>query len=122
MEILQQGPAQVAHTQNNGGMAPVDPQNIGNLPPEAVHIVAIPLLSELAKAGEILTDLGGGEMHGLAQSTGGDAHHPRLLQLRQLPVIPGQAADHRGRYLCVSFHPAHVRAKDGQFERLPDYG
>ena len=71
----------------------VDAQNVADLGPQLRHVVAIPLLAELAKAAEILADLGGGDVHLVPQGAGRDAHHALVVQVIQIPVIPGQPVD-----------------------------
>ena len=103
-EVFNQGAAQVAGPQDHDGVALVDPQNAADLLPEAFDLIAVALLTEAAEAEQVLPDLGGGQPHGFAQRAGGNAFHAFLLKLEQVPVIPGQTADHGGRYFGISFH------------------
>ena len=45
----------------------VHAQDVADLRPELLHIVAVALLAELSEAAEVLPDLGGGDVHLLAQ-------------------------------------------------------
>ena len=93
IEVLQQRMAQMAHADDDEPVAVVDAQNVANLGPQLRHVVAIPLLAELAEAAEILADLGGGDVHLVPQGAGRDAHHALVVQVIQIPVIPGQPVD-----------------------------
>ena len=97
IEVLQQGVAQVAHADDDEPVAVVDAQNVADLGPQLRHVVAVPLLTELAEAAEILADLGGGDVHLIPQGAGGDAHHAFVVQVIQIPVIPWQPVDDRVR-------------------------
>ena len=93
IEVLQQRMAQMAHADDDKPVAVVDAQNVADLGPQLRHVVAIPLLAELAEAAEILADLGGGDVHLVPQGAGRDAHHALVVQVIQIPVIPGQPVD-----------------------------
>ena len=62
--------AQMAHADDDKPVAVVDAQNVADLGPQLRHVVAIPLLAELAEAAEILADLGGSDVHLVSQGAG----------------------------------------------------
>ena len=100
---MDQRAPQIARPQNDGGVPQIHAQDLGNLIAQALHVIAIALLAELAKAAQVLADLAGGEVHGLAQGGRGDAHYAHLIQGVQLAVITGQTADNRIGYFSL-FH------------------
>ena len=92
-EVLQQRVSQIAYTDHDQMVVVVHAQNMSDLRPQLLHIIAIALLSELPEAAEILTDLRGCDIHLLPQRVGGDADHAAVTEVRQLPVISGQPPD-----------------------------
>ena len=92
-EILQQGMAQVAYSDHNEVMVIVHSQDMADFRAKLLHIVAVTLLTELAKAAEVLPDLRGGDIHLLAQRVGRDPYHAAGAKVRQLAVITGEAPD-----------------------------
>jgi hypothetical protein len=60
-EIIHQGTADVADTDENGGVASVHTENGGNLRTERGDIISVTLLAEFAEAAEILTNLRRGQ-------------------------------------------------------------
>lgn len=107
VEVLDERPAQVARAKDDGSMPPVHAQNVGDLAPELLNVVAVPLLAELAEAGQVLADLGGCQVHGVPQCVGGNTHDPRLEEVVQMAVIAGQAADYGVGYLLLFHRSAH---------------
>ena len=57
------------------------------------HVIAVTLLTELAKATEILTDLRCCNIHFSAKGAGGDAHHTLVMQVIQITVVAGETVD-----------------------------
>ena len=94
-EVVENGVAQVAHADDDQVVVVVHAQNVADLRAQLLHVVAVALLAELAKAAEVLTDLGGSDVHLLAQVAGGDADHAAVVQVGELAVIAGKPADHR---------------------------
>ena len=92
-EVPQQGMAQVAGADDDEVMIVVHAQDVADLAPEFLYIIAVALLAELAEAAEVLADLGGGDVHLLAQLVGGDAHSAPLAELGEVAVVTGEAAD-----------------------------
>ena len=103
MEVLDQGPAQVAYAHHNDPVLLVHAQDMADLRAQLVHVIAVALLSELAEAAEVLADLGGGDAHFLSQRTGGDTHAALQVQIIQIAVIPGQTPDDGVRHILL-FH------------------
>ena len=58
------------------------------------HVVAVALLTESAEAVEILTDLGGRDVHLRAQRIGGDADDALVVEVVQIAVVAGESVDH----------------------------
>ena len=58
------------------------------------HVVAVALLAEFAEAAEILTDLGGRDVHLRAQRIGGDADDALVVEVIQIAVVAGEPVDH----------------------------
>ena len=50
------------------------PQDLCHLTPQPLHVVPVALLTEPAKAGQILANLGGRQTHGLGQGSGRDSN------------------------------------------------
>ena len=80
-------------------MVVVYAQNMADFRAQFFDIVAVALLSEFAKTAEVLPDLGGGDIHLLAQRMRGNANDTAAAQIRQLPVITGKAPDHGVGYV-----------------------
>ena len=83
----------IAGTDDDEVVVVVHTQDVADLAPELLHIVAVALLAELAEAAEVLADLGGGDVHLLAQLVGGDADGAPLAELGEVAVVTGEAAD-----------------------------
>ena len=98
LKVAHQGLAQVARAHHHNGMAPVYPQDVSDLLPQHIHIIAVALLAEFAKAEQVLPDLRGRQSHRLTQCAGRDADNPLLLQLSQMPIISGQPPNHGRGY------------------------
>ena len=92
-KILQQGMTQVAHSDHDEMMIIVHAQDMADLRTKLFHIVAVALLTELAEAAEILSDLGSSDIHFLSQGVGRDPHHAPGTEVRQLSVVTGEAPD-----------------------------
>ena len=90
-EVLQQGMAQIAHTDHNEMVVIVHAENMANLRAQFLYIVAVALLTKFTEAAEILANLGGGNVHLLSQGMGGDPYHTAGAEVRQLPVVTGEA-------------------------------
>ena len=89
-EVLQQRMAQIAHADHDEVMVVVHAQDMSDLSLQLLHIVAVPLLAELAEAAEVLPDLRGGDVHLLSQGMGGDPDDAAVAEVRQLTIISGQ--------------------------------
>ena len=76
-------------------MLPVQPEDFADVLLQLGNLVSIALTAKAAEAVDILTDLRRGKLHAPAQLLGGNLGHAGCLQLAQMTVIPGQAADHR---------------------------
>ena len=94
VEVLQQRVAQVAGADDNELVAAVDAQNVADLGTQLRHVVAVALLAEFAEAAEILTDLGGRDVHFRTQRVGGDADDALVIQVVQIAVVAGETVDH----------------------------
>ena len=110
IKILQQGVTQMAHTDHNDAVAAVYTQDVADLRTQLGHIVAVALLAELTKAAQVLPDLGGGDVHLGAQRVGADTHHAFVVQIVQIPIVPGKTMNdsigdflllHRKTFFCV---------------------
>lgn len=99
VKIVQQGATKVAHADHDEMMVVVYAQNMADFRAQFFDIVAVALLSEFAKTAEVLPDLGGGDIHLLAQRMRGNANDTAAAQIRQLPVITGKAPDHGVGYV-----------------------
>ena len=75
----------------------IQAQDLADVPLELRHLIAIALTAKATEAVDILTDLGGGQMHALTQLLGGDGCDARSLQFAQMTIVAGQTADHRIR-------------------------
>ena len=103
IEVLEQSVTQMARADDDKPVAVVNAQDVTDLGPQLGYVVAVPLLAELTEAAEILPDLGGGDVHLAPQRAGGDAHHALVIQVIQIPVVPGQPMDDGIRNLLL-FH------------------
>ena len=93
-EVLQKRVAQIARADHDEVVVFVHAQNVPDLRAQLFYVVAVALLAKLAEAAEILTNLGGGDVHLLSQRMGGDAHHAAGVETVELAVISWQAPDH----------------------------
>ena len=111
IKVLQQRVAQVAGADDDQLVVVVDAQNMADLRAKLCHIITVALLSELAKAAEILADLRGGDVHLIAQRVGGDADNALVVQVIQIAVVPGETVDHSiGDFLLFHiYHPLGVK-------------
>jgi hypothetical protein len=82
--------AQITHADHDEVMIVVHAQDMADLRAQFFNVVPISLLSELSKAAEVLSDLGGGDIHFLPQRVGGDPNDTPAAKIRQLAVIAGQ--------------------------------
>ena len=61
--LVDEAAAQISRAHDDGMEARADTQNLADLGEEVVDVIAVALLTEAAEAVEILTDLGGGDVH-----------------------------------------------------------
>ena len=80
-EVIHQGMADVADTDEDSGEASVHTEDRCDLRAQCGDIISITLLAEFAEAAEILPDLRGGDVHFSAQRIGADAHHALVVQV-----------------------------------------
>ena len=92
-KVLQQGMSQIADADHDQMVIIVHAQNMADLSLQFFHIITVTLLSELAKAAEVLADLGGGDAHLLPQGMGGDPHDAAAAQFIQMAVISWKTPD-----------------------------
>ena len=83
----------VADADQNGGIAAVHAEDIGDLAAERNDIVSVALLAELPEAAEVLTDLRRCESHLTTQFTGRDPLHTGSAQIVQLAEIARHSAN-----------------------------
>ena len=102
-EILHQRVAQIAHAHNNNAVAAVHPQDMPDLTAQLVYIIPVSLLAELAEAAQVLADLGGRDAHFFPKGAGGNADRTLQMQVIQVAVIAGKAANDGVGYILF-FH------------------
>ena len=86
-EVFDQGTTQVAGAQEDGAVALVHAQDLGNLLAQIGDSITVTLLAELTKAAQVLADLGSGDSHVIAQGRGGDANVAFLIQVIQGLIV-----------------------------------
>ena len=94
--LVDEAAAQVSRAHDDGMEARTDAQNLADLGEEVVDIIAVALLTKAAEAVEILTDLGGGDVHHGGQLSRGDPHLALGDELTEVAVVAGEALDDGG--------------------------
>ena len=102
VEVGHQRLAQVARAHNNGRAFPVDAHDPSDGGTQLRYVISVTLLPKPAETIEILAHLRGGQSHTFSQCTGRDPGDPCILQIAQMPEVPGHPMDHRRRDLL--FH------------------
>ena len=95
VEVLEQGMAEVAGTDDNQLVPIVDAQNVADFGAQLGDVIAVSLLAELTEAAQILPDLGGRDVHFAAQRIGGYADDAFVIEVIQIAIIPGQTMNDR---------------------------
>ena len=101
IEIGHQGLAQISRTNDNGPAVPVDAHDARDGGPQLRYVVSVTLLPKSAEAVEILPHLRCRQSHPFRQRTGRDPGDPRVLEIAQMPEVPGHSVDHRRRDLLI---------------------
>ncbi len=98
------GSAHMTGAYHNGGVAPIQTENVGDLRSEHFNVISVSLLPEAAEAVKILPYLRGGNPHSLAELLRGNPFRAAFIKVGQVPVISGQTIDNRTRYFLPHFH------------------
>ena len=93
VEVLEQGMAEVAGTDDNQLVPIVDAQNVADFGAQFGDVIAVSLLAELTEAAQILPDLGGGDIHLAAEQTGRNAHDALVVEVVEIAVVARQTVD-----------------------------
>ena len=104
MHMLCDCAPKVARAQQDCAVQLVQPHDVGDLLMERRYIITVSLLTESAKAVQILPDLRRGELHELRKFTGRDAGHIFFQKITQKPVISGETSYHRAGNPFIFWH------------------
>ena len=102
--IVRHRAADVARADDDDVILMGQAQNLADPLLEVGDVIAVALLAEPAEAVDVLADLGGGQIHALAQLLRGNAHHARLFQIAQMTIIHRQPAHNRVRHPRLVSH------------------
>ena len=96
--IVSHRAADIARAHNDDVILVLKAQNLANALLEIGDVVTIALLAKTAEAIDILTDLGGGQVHTLTQLLRRNTHNARLFQLAQMTEIHRKSTHHGVRH------------------------